>query len=354
MNLFDQTTRPSQGLFYRRNDPRDIRLGELVKSHPSNYDEAEIVILGCPQDEGVRRNNGRVGARLAPTEIRRELYRLAGGGDINALKIFDIGDLKISSPLEEIHERQTEVVQQILAHGKRIVSFGGGNDISYPDCRGLSRVWEDPLAFNIDSHFDVRADNPRNSGTPYRQLIEEEVIQARRLYEIGVKFESNSPEYLRYLEHKGVHVYSLDQVRDHEINRLFEDILNRESAKAIFWGFDLDSVRAADAPGVSAPSPIGFSGEEICRIAAIAGSDPRTRLVEFTEVNPSYDIDNRTSKLVALMILNFIMARNKTLKQSLRRDSRQHNNLLQQQGDREDESLGFVPLRDPVLLRRAE
>lgn len=330
MNLFDQTIRPSRELFYQRNDPRDIRLGELVKSHPSDYEESEIVIVGCPQDEGVRRNNGRVGARLAPTEIRREFYRLAAGGNINALKIFDIGDLKVSSPLEEIHEHQTEVVQQILTHGKRIIALGGGNDISYPDCRGLSRVWNDPLAFNIDSHFDVRADIPRNSGTPYRQLIEEGLIQPHRFYEIGIKLESNSAEYLRYLEHNGVHVYTLNQVRDHEIDRLFEGILSREPAQAIFWGFDLDSVRAADAPGVSAPSPIGLSGEEICEIATIAGSDPRTRLVEFTEVNPSYDIDNRTSKLVAMMILNFIMAHKMISKQSLRRNIRQHNNRSQQ------------------------
>ena len=85
MNLFDQTTRPSRELFYQRNDPHDVRLGELVKSPPADFDESEIVILGCPQDEGVRRNNGRVGARLAPTEIRREFYRLAAAGNFNAM-----------------------------------------------------------------------------------------------------------------------------------------------------------------------------------------------------------------------------------------------------------------------------
>ena len=50
-------------LFYRRDDPNDPRLGELVKRDPKDYEGADIVILGCPQDEGVKRNGGRVGGK---------------------------------------------------------------------------------------------------------------------------------------------------------------------------------------------------------------------------------------------------------------------------------------------------
>jgi len=70
----------------------------------------------------------------------------------------------------------------------------------------------------------------------------------------------------------------------------------------IFWGFDLDVVCAADAPGVSAPNPIGMTGDELCQIASIAGFDRRTRIVEFSEVNPSYDVDGRTARLTAVAI----------------------------------------------------
>ena len=86
---------------------------------------------------------------------------------------------------------------------------------------------------------------------------------------------------------------------------LFADALNRKSEienRKLFWGFDLDVVRAADAPGVSAPNPIGMTGDELCQTAAIAGSDPRTRIVEFTEVNPNYDVDGRTARLTAIAV----------------------------------------------------
>jgi len=77
---------------------------------------------------------------------------------------------------------------------------------------------------------------------------------------------------------------------------------------AIFWGFDVDSVRSADAPGVSAPSPIGFTSEEFCDLARLAGERANTRIIEFTEVNPTLDVDNRTSKLVAFAIHEFLRA----------------------------------------------
>ena len=71
-------------------------------------------------------------------------------------------------------------------------------------------------------------------------------------------------------------------------------------SSAAFWGFDMDAVTVADAPGVSAPNPAGFSADEflrLCRMAAAPESSPL--LIEFSEVNPSYDFDGRTSRLVA-------------------------------------------------------
>ena len=92
------------------------------------------------------------------------------------------------------------------------------------------------------------------------------------------------------------------------IGKIIPDILKKNHADSIFWGIDMDSVRSADAPGVSAPYPEGLSSEEICEIGRIAGSDPRSRILEISEVNPSFDMDNRTSRLAALVVMYFIEA----------------------------------------------
>src|SRR4028119_1516071 len=91
-DIFQNTTRPNRDLFFNKNDANDARLGELVSAEVEDYETAEIVILACPQDEGVARNGGRVGAALAPEAIRRQFYKLTPF-EISA-KVFDAGDTR--------------------------------------------------------------------------------------------------------------------------------------------------------------------------------------------------------------------------------------------------------------------
>jgi formiminoglutamase len=296
-------------LFYRRKDVNDKRLGEVVRFDEAAYQDADVVILGCPQDEGVRRNGGRVGAAAAPDEIRRCFYKLTVN-HLEHLRLFDLGNTLIQPTLEETHEAQRRIVTQVSHDNKTLIVLGGGNDCSYPDCGGLAQAWGDVLAFNVDAHYDVRADIPCNSGTPYRQLLEEGIVKPSQFYEMCSHPFANSPTYTRYLRDKGAHLLPLKEVRAGGVAQIFEGILKEHKAPAVFWGIDMDVVRASDAPGVSAPNPIGLTGEELCEIAHVAGSDPRSRLLEITEVNPTYDIDQRTCRLAAVVMYSFLSARN--------------------------------------------
>ncbi len=308
-DLFRLTQRPDTALFYYRNDVNDIRLGEIVQTDPAAYENAQVVILGCPQDEGVRRNGGRVGAALAPTEIRRCFYKLTTNG-VENLELFDLGNTVIQATLEETHHLHQAVVARVIADGKTLIVMGGGNDCSYPDCSGLAQAAGRVLAFNIDAHYDVRTDAICNSGTPYRQLLEGGLIEPSDFYEVGSQPFANSPVYEQYLLDKGAHVIPLKALRaGGSIQEQFEAILNPHPAATVFWGLDMDVVRAADAPGVSAPNPTGMIGEELCEIAAVAGGTFRSRLLEITEVNPTYDIDQRTCRLAAVVIHTFLSAR---------------------------------------------
>jgi len=80
-------------------------------------------------------------------------------------------------------------------------------------------------------------------------------------------------------------------------------VLAAVDADAVFFGFDLDVVRAMEAPGVSNPGPMGLTAREVCEIGDVAAVEPRTRIVEISEVNPEYDRDGVTAKLAANVIM---------------------------------------------------
>ena len=312
-------TQPADSaLLFSRGDQSDPRFGERVGREPGGHAGATVVILGCPQDEGVRRNKGRPGAAQGPAEIRRALYRMtvngieliaAMGRSHDACWLHDAGDVIPQGTLEETHAAHERAVAQLLADGKRVIVLGGGNDISYPDCAALAKHSGDVLAFNIDAHFDVRPDQPRNSGTPYRQLLDEGLLQGPRFFELGSQAFCTAAAHAQYLKEKRAHVVPLDALRARGAARVVRRALREaDQAKAVFWGFDLDVVNASEAPGVSAPNPLGLSGAELCELAALAGAEPRTRIVEFSEVNPAFDVDGRTARLAAAAVWHYLRA----------------------------------------------
>ncbi len=309
--IFSQTTRPNAELFFERHDKNDPRLGEIVRRDASDYEASEIVILGCPQDEGVRRNNGRPGAEHAPSAIREQFYKLT---PFNIRKkIFDLGDTKIGGTLEETHDRHTAIVKRILQDGKRLIVIGGGNDISYADGVAMAEVFgaKNWIGINVDSHLDVRIADQRNSGTPYRQLLEEGHLVPDQFFEVGYQTHFCSPVYYEYIRQLGVQRISLELLRsraesDVELKEMIKQkFIKHSSALNTFFGFDLDVVRAADAPGTSAPSPLGLRAGEFIQLVKYAASLANTKMIEFTEVNPKYDVDNCTTRLVAIAMHRF-------------------------------------------------
>src|SRR5262249_25890630 len=97
---------PPKQLASRAEDPRLVEGVEFWAGNADALRPGRPVLVGFPQDEGVRRNQGRPGAALAPREVRQWLYRLtpwdgAAGADLAALGLLDLGNLHIEGDLEE-------------------------------------------------------------------------------------------------------------------------------------------------------------------------------------------------------------------------------------------------------------
>ena len=222
MDLFDQTTRPNELLFFQKNDKNDVRLGEMIKRDEQDYESSQIVILGIPQDEGVQRNKGRKGAKDAPDNIRAQFYKLAVSEKINSKNIFDLGNININNSLEETHGSLEEIVFQLLYENKKLIILGGGNDISYPDCKALSKTDKNILAFNINSDLVVKPDEQRNNGTSYRMLLDEAIIFGENFYEIGIKKYFASPKHEEFLRRNNANIISFEEAQGFGISSLVE------------------------------------------------------------------------------------------------------------------------------------
>jgi formiminoglutamase len=99
----------------------------------------------------------------------------------------------------------------VLHDGKRLIILGGGNDISFADGLARANVYGDNwIAINIDQRFNVRADEVRNSGMPYRQLLVGNFLKGENFYEVVYQTQANSPIYFDYLQKVGVNCLSIE------------------------------------------------------------------------------------------------------------------------------------------------
>lgn len=313
---------PEELMGLRSHDKHDHWLIDEIRFDEKDYFDATHVLIGCPQHEGIQRNNGRIGAEKAPNKIREQLYKLQVQKD-HPVKLFDAGNVitdyfdftdrtefsvteKEHDALGQIHDALTKAVSKFLRDGKKVIVLGGGNDISYADIRALSETEREISAINIDAHLDMRIADEMTSGTPYRKAIEDHYLVPQHFYEFGIRRESNGAYYLENARELGVNIHTLDQVLEHGVISTFQNILGQIGNRSFFLGLDMDSIQASDAPGVSASSPAGLSGREVMQIIHHAKQKENLKLFEITEVNPKYDIDDRTVKLAAQLVYNFL------------------------------------------------
>ncbi len=306
---------------HKPTDQTDVRLAALVYTtvEPGILADLKVLIFGVPQDIGIQRNGGRIGASEGPAAIRHFLYRLTpffyeSSLDHPDLHLADLGDLNVEGlTLEEIHWRQERVVRAALEQGWLPIVLGGGHDIAFPNGAALGQHYDAIGIVNLDAHLDVRPliDGQRaHSGSPFRQLLDhpDVFIPPGCLVEFGIQWFANAHSHWEFLREEEMSIFWLQDIYRSGFVPALETAFRkaRQGTDAVYVTFDLDGVRASDAPGVSAPSPVGFSAEDYCYAAYYLGAQEEVKLMDVAELNPRYDQDGRTAKLAALVVAHFL------------------------------------------------
>ncbi|MBL1261011.1 MAG: formimidoylglutamase [Thiotrichaceae bacterium] len=303
-----------------------LRWHQAIK--PLNDDlniENSSVLLGFACDEGVRRNHGRPGAKEGPAAIRRALANLAWHHNN---PIFDGGDIICEGEQLEVAQRQlAEQVTSILHRNARPLILGGGHEMAWGSFLGLSNYLQQTAIkknrigiINFDAHFDLRAPMPQaTSGTPFRQIAQQckDQQQPFNYMVLGINPLANTNTLFEFA--KNHHVtwrYDTDCTQDQlpSITQQFDRFL--KEIDELYVTICLDVFAPHIAPGVSAPSTIGI--EPLFALKLIetikqrcTQHQVRWRISDIAEMNPIYDIEQRTARLAARLIESTVKFHNR-------------------------------------------
>lgn len=301
---------PDKKLFFSKNDPDDLRLGDIVIPE-SNIDtpKNQLVVIGYPDDRGIQANGGRLGAKEGPAGIRQTLYKLVAPTRSKS-EICDVGDFAAPTELENDQTVLIEVLSKINSNSNKILSLGGGHDWAFCDVscfitRELKNK-QRPLVINIDAHLDVRSDkNGVNSGTPFFKALEKFSGQFD-LIQIGIQPHCNSKKHLDYARSNSVTVFMKDDVEIKGIAAIMEQIITLHKHQPVFLSLDIDAITASEAPGCSQSWPGGMTFNSVKYILTQLNRFSAWNHLGIYEVAPPLDIQNITQKSAALAAYEFI------------------------------------------------
>lgn len=289
-----------------------LRWHQWVQPYASQQ-ASGVTLLGFACDEGVRRNQGRIGARQGPQVLRKALANLAWRG---SAPVYDAGDVWCEADqLESAQQRYAATITELLGNGHRPLGLGGGHEIAFASFTGLADHLrkQEPTPklgiLNFDAHFDLRFAAQSSSGTPFLQIAE--YCQAAGMdFEyccLGVSEHNNTQSLFDQAQRLNVR-YLLDRQMQGwnlaAIEAFLQEFLS--SIDHLYMTVCLDVLPASQAPGVSAPSAHGVDVMVVEHLVRLAKASGKLRLADIAELNPSLDQDNRTARIGARLLASMV------------------------------------------------
>lgn len=287
-------------------DPTSLRYHQVVTLQesdtlPTNHDQA-FSIIGFQCDEGVRRNQGRVGAAQAPNAIRKFLasipYTLP-----HYVKTVDVGNITCEGhALEQAQHDLGEQIATLINKQYTPIILGGGHETFYGHYLGVRKAVGHNAVIgmvNIDAHFDLRVDQTPSSGTMFQQILSEDA-NANYLC-LGIQPLGNTKAlFSEAKKHHCEYILEEDITND---ARTFE-VIDRFAIKHDYIIVTLctDAIVSTAAPGVSAPSPFGLEPKVVKKLLRNLVARKNTLSFDICEVNPVLDKNEQTVRLAAYLL----------------------------------------------------
>jgi len=292
--------------------------------------DAKYVLIGLPEDIGVRANYGRQGAHSAWLPTLTSLLNTQSNLFFTGKNLLILGSVNFDDLLEKaaslttssatsikklreltelVDERVEQIIFQIIKNNKVPLIIGGGHNNSFPNIAAAYKALKTKVhVFNCDAHADFRPIEGRHSGNGFSYAYKNNYIN--KYFILGLHESYNSQKVLSHIQKTTNVRYST-----------FEDIFIREKISfknAVFEGvtflksapcgieLDIDSIQNAPA---SAKTSSGITPVMARQYAYWCGKNTQAIYFHIAEAAPVLShikTDNKTGKLITYLLIDFI------------------------------------------------
>ncbi|XP_038050548.1 guanidinobutyrase-like [Patiria miniata] len=271
----------------------------------------DACFVGIPLDIGT---SNRSGTRLGPRQIRTEscLIRSCnslGAAPYESLQVADIGDVSINLyDLKKAVCMIKEAYSKILLTGCKPLTLGGDHTLSYPVLQAIKGKHGRVGLVHVDAHGDTSDEMLGEKiahGTPFRRAIEEDLVDPKKMIQIGLRGPQYTPDDHEWQKNQGVRTVRVEECHHKSLNPLMSEVRQMMGDIPVYISFDIDGIDPGFAPGTGTPEVGGLTpiqGMEIirgCRGLNVIGGD-------LVEVSPPYDPFGTTALLGANLLFEML------------------------------------------------
>jgi len=319
----------------------EIKFGEKMFTLPKNIDaasyiadcEAKYVLLGIPEDIGVRANLGRPGTHSAWENAIKSIAniqhnRFCKGNRILILGHVDVADemkkaaempyqkaedrFQLSKLVEKIDKEVTHIICTIVKAGKIPIVIGGGHNNAYGMIKGTALAKGKAInAVNFDAHSDFRILEGRHSGNGFSYAYEEGFLKKYFVFGLHESYTSKSVLDVIKTTDLRVKYNTYDSIKITKEKSFDHELINAlNHIKSDFYGLELD-LDAIPNVASSAMTMSGFSVEEARHFIHFFGKHPNVAYLHICEGAPDLAEDKNNhliGKLIAYLVTDFIKA----------------------------------------------
>ena len=272
-------------------------------------EDGAVALLGAPLEAGSV-TPGR--CDLAPDLVRRTLRRISTydvetGRELGA-HLADHGDVAVQgvSPAEAFDPIRRAAAAAVQGHDLTIL-VGGNNAVTRPAAHALGVPLAQVGLITLDAHFDMReTDQGPMNGNPVRCLLEDG-LPGWNICQIGLTPFANTAKMHGDARGAGISVYTIGDCRLRGIEAVLDEALDRLGHKDVLMvDFDIDVIDRSQCPGAPGARPGGMPVEMFFAAARRLAAEPRVRLVDLTEFDPSLDIGDITALTAARWVAEIL------------------------------------------------
>ena len=274
-----------------------------VSLDEARIQDVEIGIIGVPWDSGT---TNRPGPRHGPRQLRdastmiRAEHPVSGVRPYERSNCADLGDVSINpADIEDSMNRITAFYKKVLEKGIKPLTAGGDHLTSLPVLRALAD--KGPLGMiHFDSHTDLFHSyfdgTMFTHGTPFRRAVEENLLDPKRVVQIGIRGTQYDTEDLDFAKSVGIRVIKIEEFFDRGIQDVMAEAKEIVGENETYISYDIDFIDPAFAPGTGTPEVGGPNSYEALKVVRelagvnIVGAD-------MVEVSPPFDPSSNTAYL---------------------------------------------------------